>query len=599
MDSQQIKIRIGLVCVAFLVATVVLIMLFGGGKMPRWFSSDYELFVVLPQAPMLSENSPIYKNGVKIGRVTNIQLVDDDRNVEITARIDGNVRVYSNEECRLSLNLLGQSSLNFSPIQDAPQGPPLNKGDRIDGITPIDLLKVANTMQSDVSRVLENVSAAAEQLTASFEKINQVIGSPEEVARKQQQLEEMVAQAAETMGAVRSVLGSVDELISDPEIKQGIKISSTQLPGVIEEGRVLMANINRMSDQVALLLQRVDSTIGKVDGNLDNISSFTQALGSDGTQLLESLADVAGEFKVAASRLSEFTRALNDSDGSIGQLINDPEFFQSISNTVRNANQTIQNLERITVQLKPILQDVNVFSDKIARQPSLLGLRGVLDNSPPTKGTPDAFANPWGTGDNGIPQRQSERIQWQRTPHSKLFPLGRQQFRNETLPQQNRYASQVIDLPDEMPYSAQGEYGEEYYNAVPVSENMSYPVETQNRPLYIVPAPRITGPLNTAFIQPVDKEPAWVGNISTNSAMPAAQFAQGGQDDFVLEIDFSPETGPQLSPPLSQPLPLRLASGHETATQVSDSQIVPASHIVPVQQNRESKTAIPSYSPTF
>ena len=587
-NQQQIKIRIGLVCVAFLIVTIVLTMLFGGGKMPRFFSSDYEIFVILSQAPMLSENSPVYKNGVEIGRVTQIQLVEDDRKVEITTRINGNIKVYTNEECRLSLNLLGQSSLNFTPKPDVSLGTPLVRGNRIEGITPIDLLQVADTMQSDLSRALQNISAAAEQMSAGFGKINQMIGPPDELAKKQERLEQIVEQAAETMVSVNSVLKSVNELISDPAVKQGIKTSSTQLPGVIEEGKTLMRNINTMTGDVASVLKRVNTTITKVDGNLDNITSFTESLGSDGPQFLESMAEVAAEFEVAAAQLADFTKALNNPDSSLGQLINDPEFFRSINSTVKKAEQTVKNIERITVQLQPILKDVNVMSDKLARDPWSLGLKGLLDKSPPTKGTPDAYAGFWGTRNNGIPQRQSERIMWQRTPHSKLFPLGQQQFRNEPIPQQSRYASQVIDLPDDMPYDTMSEYYEtsvddaypnnESWNELPLVAPGTYPlgahVPTQPNRVRIIPLQQV------AAVQ-----------ASPMAALPS----QESRGNLVFEIDFENET----EPPLQSPQPLRLATGHVPSNTRDFQKIVPASGVMPVQNVNQSKSEIPDYSPVF
>ena len=589
MDSQQqIKIRIGLVCVAFLIVTIVLTMLFGGGKMPRLFSSDYEIFVILSDAPMLSENSPVYKNGVEIGRVTQIQLVEDDRKVEITTRINGKIRVYTNEECRLSLNLLGQSSLNFKPKPDVPLGNPLARGDRIEGITPIDLLQVADTMQSDLSKALQNISAAAEQMSNSFTKINMMIGPPEELAKKQAQFEQIVDQAAETMSSVNQVLKSVDELISDPEVKEGIKTSSTQLPGVIEEGKALMANVNRISAQAERIMQRVDTTITKVDGNLDNITSFTEALGSDGPQFLESMADIAAEFEVAAAQLADFTKALNNPDSSLGQLINDPEFFRSINSTVKNAEQTVKNIERVTVQLQPILKDVNVMSDKLARDPWSLGLKGLLDKSPPTKGTPDAYAGFWGTRNNGIPQRQSERIMWQRTPHSKLFPFGQQQFRNEPIPQQSRYASQVIDLPDDMPYDTMSEYYE-------TSGYETYPDnEYWNEPPLVAPETYSLGvhvptPPNRVRIIPMQQP------VVVQTANIPVLPLQESQGNLVFEIDFETE------PPLQSPQPLRLATGHgNVSSNVNDYQkIVPASGVMPVQSGNQRKSEIPDYSPIF
>ena len=42
-------------------------------------------------------------------------------------------------------------------------------------------------------------------------------------------------------------------------------------------------------------------------------------------------------------------------------------------------------LERISRELRPIINDVRVFSDKIARHPESLGVRGALDRRPGLK----------------------------------------------------------------------------------------------------------------------------------------------------------------------------------------------------------------------
>ena len=604
MNSQSIKIRIGIVCVGFLIATVTLVMLFGGGKMPRVFSSDYEIFVLLQQAPMLSENSSVYKNGVSIGRVTRVQLVDDDRMVEITARINGNIKLYTNEDCHLSLNFLGQSTLNFTPKADQPLGEVLLANSTIHGVTPIDLMRVANTLQNDASKVMLSVADVAEEMKVSLGVLNKIIGTPEEVAEKQQKLEEMVERAATTMTLINSVLKNVDQLISDKDIVQGIKASSTQLPGVIEEGKKLMAKFNEMSDQIAPLIKNVEGTIGKVDKNLDNISQFTEALGDNGPQIAEALAVAAKEFERSLSQLSEFARSLNNPDGSVGQLLNDPEFFQSLNSTIKNADQTIKNIERITVQLQPILKDVNVFSDKIARKPSLLGLQGVLDRSPPTKGIPDAYTNPWQFGrSGGIPQQQSERIQLFR-PRNWPFGLQQNQYRNEPVPMQNRYATQVIDLPDS-PFE---DAGYDHY-AVPMGmhyadmppEPVSHPPlvnhQIPQRDRVVIVPIQVPAQMPVQASRPIAQlhEPTW-----TNADQPIALAVHNAPQGSSLEIDFTPE----------KPSPVRLASGNvSTAPPIIQPLHGRPEPIVP-QSNRTVETTvtkperrpeirIPNFQPTL
>ncbi|MCL2116943.1 MAG: MlaD family protein [Planctomycetaceae bacterium] len=609
MDSQHIKIRIGIVCVGFLIATVILVMLFGGGKM-RLFSSDYEIYVLLKQAPMLSENSPVYKNGVAIGRVTRVQLVDEDRMVEITARINSNIKLYTNEDCNLSLNLLGQSTLNFSPRADEPLGEMLAAQSRIHGVTPIDLMRVADDLQSDASKALRSATGVADEMKAALGIINQILGAPEEVAQKQQKIEEMVEQAAETMTLVNSVLTSVNELISDLEMIEGIRTSSTQLPDIIREGKTLMAKFNEMSDQIAPLLQKAEGAIGKFDQNLDNISQFTEALGENGPQIAEALTAAAQEFEGGLAQLSEFARSLNNPDGSIGQLLNDPEFFQSLNSTIRNADRTIKNIERITVQLQPILQDVNVFTDKIAREPGQLGLRGLFDRSPPTKGIPDAYANSWQPARfNGIPQQQSERIQFIR-PRNWPFGMQQYQYRNEPVPVQNRYATQVTDLPDS-PYDdtnfrlQTSGFGFHDGAAMPTPEAQYPEFEARNLPMsyqtpqivphnrvVIVPVQAVSLQASDFKLQASENGPNTIADVRN----PRHEIRSG----TTLEIDFTPE----------ETSPVRLASGNISAAPPIIQPLHGKSEQIASQENRiaeatvkkpERRTEIkvPNFQPTF
>jgi phospholipid/cholesterol/gamma-HCH transport system substrate-binding protein len=42
----------------------------------------------------------------------------------------------------------------------------------------------------------------------------------------------------------------------------------------------------------------------------------------------------------------------------------------------------VSNVNHLTLELRPIVDDVRVFTDKIARHPEQLGVRGALDRRP-------------------------------------------------------------------------------------------------------------------------------------------------------------------------------------------------------------------------
>jgi phospholipid/cholesterol/gamma-HCH transport system substrate-binding protein len=82
-----------------------------------------------------------------------------------------------------------------------------------------------------------------------------------------------------------------------------------------------------------------------------------------------------------------FSKSLNNPEGSLGQFINNPDLYQSL-------NRAAVNIEELTLELEPILHDARVFSDKIARHPELLGVRGAMQRNAGTKSLPRFDSEP-------------------------------------------------------------------------------------------------------------------------------------------------------------------------------------------------------------
>jgi phospholipid/cholesterol/gamma-HCH transport system substrate-binding protein len=48
----------------------------------------------------------------------------------------------------------------------------------------------------------------------------------------------------------------------------------------------------------------------------------------------------------------------------------------------------VKNVEELTLLLRPIVNDARIFSDKIARHPEILGVRGAIKPEDGTKSLP-------------------------------------------------------------------------------------------------------------------------------------------------------------------------------------------------------------------
>ena len=73
---------------------------------------------------------------------------------------------------------------------------------------------------------------------------------------------------------------------------------------------------------------------------------------------MENINDITGLIRTIVSRIER-------GEGSIGALMTDRQLYNRL-------NSAAKNIEDVSRQLKPILDDARVFSDKIARHPGVI-----------------------------------------------------------------------------------------------------------------------------------------------------------------------------------------------------------------------------------
>jgi phospholipid/cholesterol/gamma-HCH transport system substrate-binding protein len=88
--------------------------------------------------------------------------------------------------------------------------------------------------------------------------------------------------------------------------------------------------------------------------------------------------------------VQELFKAIDKGDGTLKKLINDPALYNHL-------DEAACILTRLMPKLEPILPDVNVFTDKIARHPEALRVRGAISPSSGLKESPTPLPLPaWG-----------------------------------------------------------------------------------------------------------------------------------------------------------------------------------------------------------
>ena len=109
----------------------------------------------------------------------------------------------------------------------------------------------------------------------------------------------------------------------------------------------------------------------EAEENLRNLRGFTQPIGDQGEEIVTKLNRSAGRLDEVLIQFQTFAEMLNSGEGTVGQLVHNPELYQ-------NLNRAAQNIEYLSRQLRPIVNDARVAVDKVARNPRMLGVQGAL-----------------------------------------------------------------------------------------------------------------------------------------------------------------------------------------------------------------------------
>jgi phospholipid/cholesterol/gamma-HCH transport system substrate-binding protein len=368
MDERVVQFRVGVMVVATLLITGILVVLFGEvpGFVGRIFHRTYTVQIWFPEGRGLTVDSLVRRNGIVIGRVTGIRFAGEvegmappkgvspaqfANGILVTAEIQKDVKLYEHDVCRIETDLLGKPSLEFAlaegkaPSTELLDTAQLQKGE----VAPNPLDSVSAVTQA-LSQLTPNVSAASQAIASAGNSMN-------EAAQKVNALLDEHTQEQIRSAITRSnqALGSIQKIIGNEESQERLQAALKELPGTLAQFKVTMA---------------------KAQARLDEVARFTQKLGSQ--QTVDRLDQATKDLQQVMADLKVLSGAVSNPQGSLGLLLRDRQLYDHL-------NCAAQNIDRLSRELQPILGDVRVFTDKVARHPERLGARGLVERYPGIK----------------------------------------------------------------------------------------------------------------------------------------------------------------------------------------------------------------------
>lgn len=349
MNEGRLQFRVGLFVIVSMVLAVVIVFRLGEA---RWlFSKSYPVSITFEDAPGVFPGTPVRKNGVTIGHVRKVEF--DHKEGGILAHVDISERhqLHDDTRAQLSLSILGDASIEFTAGRSRAF---LKPGSVVQGDSATDPMKMIAKLDARVTRTLDSFAQTSQEWGKVAHRVNGLLET------NSGNLETLVENAATSLQDFSNIMKTTNRIMSDPRNQKNIQLTLESLPSLVEETRKTITTVR--------------AAVQRAEESLAHVSEVTEPLARHSASIAAKLDRGLGNLDVLLLELSKFSRNLSSEKGSLQLLVSDPDLYNNLSRSAGMMESLMRNLE-------PILKDARIASDKIARNPELLGVGGALRGS--------------------------------------------------------------------------------------------------------------------------------------------------------------------------------------------------------------------------
>lgn len=249
------------------------------------FSDDNKYYIRFSNISGLSASNPIFADGYQVGTVKGINY-DYQHNgaIVVTFDVDNNLRIPKGSSAEIVSDLMGNIKMNLL-LANNPRAR-VNPGDTIVG-----------TMN-------KSIMSQAATLVPQFEKI---------------------------LPKVDSIMSSLNTLLADPALAQSlhnVRHITSDLITSTRELNLLLVQLNH----------DVPGMVGKANGVLDNTNRLTANLAA------VDISSTMNQVNQTLANVKAFTESLNNKNGTLGLLMNDPGLYNNMNSTMSSADSLLRNV---------------------------------------------------------------------------------------------------------------------------------------------------------------------------------------------------------------------------------------------------------------
>ena len=257
------------------------------------FSSRRLFYVVYPEVAGLAESNPIELNGLKVGRVKDIQLFDTSGRIIVTIAVtDSKLKIPKSSVAKImSTGLMGDKAIRIIKSNEMAFA---QDGDTLIGV-------VEASLQESVNATVKPLKDKAEKLIASIDSIMAVVNAVLDKTTR--------ANLSQSFDNIKHALETFDR-------------TSMRLDTMIAEERY----------KISIIFSKVESITTNLANNNDKISNAIKNFSSISDTLAKAnLAKTIENANNALGQVSSVMDKINKGEGTAGLLVHDKKLYDNLT----------------------------------------------------------------------------------------------------------------------------------------------------------------------------------------------------------------------------------------------------------------------------
>lgn len=225
----------------------------------------------------------------------------------------------------------------------------------------------ANAAVPDLRKNADDVAATARVWGRVGERVDVLLQN------NQERITKVIENLNESLTRINDVLSEANRQ-NLASIIEKTRIASERFPSIAR-------NVDDISTEGRTTVRRLNDSLVRLDATLTDLQKVTRPLGERSPAITQNLDESLAKLNATLGDVRALMRVLDQGDGTLRRILVDPSLYQHL-------DEAACQLARAMPRVDLILRNIEIFADKLARRPEVLGVRGAIKPSNGLKDPP-------------------------------------------------------------------------------------------------------------------------------------------------------------------------------------------------------------------